>query len=294
VHRLVPLNATVLVVSRGDDQLLRLGPRQTLHFPQDEDGKYAGYHPADSDDAIAMVERLRDRGADYLVLPASAFWWLEHYEAFKHYLENRYQVVESNENCWIVHLSEGTSVDADTSFMADAPARPEAAPPVREVMNALLPSQARVAFLVAAERHRANLGGHEIWRLPDDPLPGSDDLMDSMSSLEKSGIEFIVIPASAFDWLAEHDEVAERLRQRHRFVTRQEHLCEIYELREPPAEPSPKEVAKETSEQSSRERAEQRAEGGEETHDADDGAPRSFGEKLRDFLFPPRRNGHQP
>ena len=44
----IPRNATVLVVSRGDVELLRIGPRRALHFPQDEFGGYAGYHPQDS------------------------------------------------------------------------------------------------------------------------------------------------------------------------------------------------------------------------------------------------------
>jgi hypothetical protein len=276
VHRVVPLNATVLVVSKGDDELLRLGPREAQHFPQDEDGKYAGYHPADSDAAIRMVEALRARGADYLVFPASGFWWLEHYADFKRYLESRYQVAESNENCWIVWLSEGTSVDADTSFMADAPAQADGAPPVRELIEALLPSQARIAFLVASDRDRRDLGGHEIWRMPSDSPSNSGDLMDSLDSLERSGIEFIVIPASAFDWLSEHGEVADRLRTRHRFVTRQEHLCEIYELQGPTQEPSaPVRV-----------REEPVVERGEDR--------RSFGEKLRNVLFPARRNGRRP
>ena len=44
-NAMIPRNATVLVVSRGDEELLRIGPRRALHFPQDEFGRYAGYHP---------------------------------------------------------------------------------------------------------------------------------------------------------------------------------------------------------------------------------------------------------
>jgi len=71
VHRVVPLNATVMVVSRGDDELTRLGPRTALHFPQDEDGRYAGYHPSDSDAAIAAYEKsLADARASAQALAA--------------------------------------------------------------------------------------------------------------------------------------------------------------------------------------------------------------------------------
>ncbi|CAA9359535.1 MAG: hypothetical protein AVDCRST_MAG93-7572, partial [uncultured Chloroflexia bacterium] len=59
-----PTNATVLVVSKGEATLTRLIGRQAWHFPQDEDGKYSGYYPADSQDAIAHLEALRAKGAD--------------------------------------------------------------------------------------------------------------------------------------------------------------------------------------------------------------------------------------
>jgi len=57
-NTMIPRNATVLVVSRGDEELLRIGPRRALHFPQDEFGRYAGYHPEDSDAAIAALEAI--------------------------------------------------------------------------------------------------------------------------------------------------------------------------------------------------------------------------------------------
>ena len=53
----------MLVVSNGDDELLELGAeRRGWHFPQMEDGTYAGYHPADSAEAIAHCEALRGAG----------------------------------------------------------------------------------------------------------------------------------------------------------------------------------------------------------------------------------------
>ena len=55
-NAMIPRNATVLVVSRGDEELLRIGPRRALHFPQDEFGRYAGFHPQDSDAAIGVLE----------------------------------------------------------------------------------------------------------------------------------------------------------------------------------------------------------------------------------------------
>jgi GT2 family glycosyltransferase len=89
----LPPEATVVVVSKGDDDLLKLDGRQALHFPQTEEGMYAGYYPADSAEAIERLEALRAKGADYLVFPSTAFWWLDHYAEFKTYLEHTYNMI---------------------------------------------------------------------------------------------------------------------------------------------------------------------------------------------------------
>lgn len=86
VAKHVPQGASVLVVSRGDHELLRLGAHSAAHFPQDADGRYLGHHPADSEEAIARLQESRKQGAGFLVLPASASWWLEHYEDFAEHL----------------------------------------------------------------------------------------------------------------------------------------------------------------------------------------------------------------
>jgi GT2 family glycosyltransferase len=51
----LPRDATVIVVSKGDDKLLELDGLKGLHFPQTEDGCYAGHYPADSSNAIAHL-----------------------------------------------------------------------------------------------------------------------------------------------------------------------------------------------------------------------------------------------
>jgi GT2 family glycosyltransferase len=92
VHDTTPAGATVLVLSKGDDQLLRFTDRRGWHFPQGEDGGYAGHHPADSDACILELERLRQRGADFLLIPETALWWLQHYTRFAEHLRRHYAV----------------------------------------------------------------------------------------------------------------------------------------------------------------------------------------------------------
>ena len=89
----VPRGATVAVISKGDDELLELDGRTAWHFPQGSEGMYAGHYPADSDACIAELERMRRNGADYLVIPATAQWWVGHYRAFGEYLTTRYRAV---------------------------------------------------------------------------------------------------------------------------------------------------------------------------------------------------------
>jgi len=92
VQDATPTDSTVLIVSKGDEQLLSLSGRKGWHFPRSEEGGYAGYYPADSAEAIAHLESLRTQGAEFLALPQTAFWWLDYYGAFREYLESRYRV----------------------------------------------------------------------------------------------------------------------------------------------------------------------------------------------------------
>src|SRR4051812_42805187 len=75
----VPPGARVLVVSRGDGNLLAVSGHELMHFPQSPTGLYAGHYPANGADAVAHLAALRARGATHLVIPATALWWLDHY-----------------------------------------------------------------------------------------------------------------------------------------------------------------------------------------------------------------------
>src|SRR5436190_611777 len=109
VRRAVPPGAIVVVVSRGDHELLDLPGRSAWHFPRRSDGAYAGYYPADSSGAIAHLESLRESGAAFLAFPATALWWMDHYDAFRRHLEQRYRpVVRDNETCVLYALSDGS------------------------------------------------------------------------------------------------------------------------------------------------------------------------------------------
>ena len=90
----LPHGATVAVVSKGDPELLALGGGRTgWHFPRASDGTYAGHYPADSTAALEHLEELRESGAQFLLLPATSRWWMQHYPAFGRRLQEVFRVL---------------------------------------------------------------------------------------------------------------------------------------------------------------------------------------------------------
>ena len=104
MRRLLPPAARVIVISKGDPDLLDVEGQHARHFPQDDRGNYAGHYPAESGEAIAHLEALRARGGRFLVIPSSAFWWLEHYTDLAHHLDTNYQKIWKSADCQIYEL----------------------------------------------------------------------------------------------------------------------------------------------------------------------------------------------
>ncbi len=105
VHCLLPPAARVIVISKGDPELLDFEGREGWHFPQDNCGNYAGNYPAESAEAIAHLDSLRGRGGRFLVIPRSASWWLEHYGGLARHLDTNYQRIWKNDDCQIYELA---------------------------------------------------------------------------------------------------------------------------------------------------------------------------------------------
>ncbi len=101
----LPAEVSVIVVSKGDEELLQLGGLRGMHFPQTQDGRYAGHYPSDGLEAVAHLEQLRARGGQYLLFPATAFWWLDHYAEFREHLDAHYRRVWCDADCIIYGLS---------------------------------------------------------------------------------------------------------------------------------------------------------------------------------------------
>lgn len=101
VYGSVPVGSVVMVVSKGDDNLVNFEERRGRHFPCVESGAYVGYHPRDGRDAVERLESERERGGEFFVVPGEFAWWLEHYEELRAHLEDHYRAVVRDDECVI-------------------------------------------------------------------------------------------------------------------------------------------------------------------------------------------------
>lgn len=92
----VPAGSTILVASRGDDELLAFEGLDARHFPQTADGTYAGHHPVSAAHAIDELEAQRRGGAEFFLLPQTMRWWLDHYAEFARHLDGYRRVVAAD------------------------------------------------------------------------------------------------------------------------------------------------------------------------------------------------------
>ena len=103
VRDLVPAEAVVAVVSKGDDDLLRHRKVTAWHFPRNDEGGYAGWYPACDLAAIAHLETLRSRGATHLLVPETYDWWLTSYPGFRDHLEQRHRRLERRQGAGVLY-----------------------------------------------------------------------------------------------------------------------------------------------------------------------------------------------
>lgn len=100
----LPANATVLVASDGDDEFLHLGALKAWHFPQNASGDGAESMPADCLAAIAHLEALRARGAEFILFPEPTPHCFAKCPGFQQYLERYYRPLLRDEVCVIFDL----------------------------------------------------------------------------------------------------------------------------------------------------------------------------------------------
>jgi 2-polyprenyl-3-methyl-5-hydroxy-6-metoxy-1,4-benzoquinol methylase len=241
VRSTLPPDTTVVVVSKGDNELLKLEGRRAWHFPQREDGVYAGYYPADSAAAIAHLEALRAKGGQFLLFPQTAFWWLEHYAEFKQHLESHYRVVVRQEDtCLIFALRELETERRQPIDQSENLRYQQLIRQIREVVRSILPLDATVVVVSKGDNELLKLEGRKAWHFPqtdDGTYAGhypanSAAAIAHLEALRARGGEFLLFPSTAFWWLEYYREFKQHLERQYRLVVRQKYVCLIFALRE--------------------------------------------------------------
>lgn len=110
----LPTTAKALVISKGDDTLLELAGIRAEHFPQADEGVYAGHHPSSSAAAIAHLQAMQSKGSEYLIVPATSFWWLDHYREFAQHLDTACQCIFKDDDCAIYRLAPSIALKDST------------------------------------------------------------------------------------------------------------------------------------------------------------------------------------
>ena len=230
VLRTVPAGARVLVVSRGDEQLVRFENRDAWHFPRAENGEYAGYHPADGAEAVQLLQALHAKGAQYLVIPASCLWWLDFYEEFADYL-NAKAINVCDDSVGVVYALPGTPIEMLQE--SDGLARP-----LRRLLKALLPEGAGVAVVSSGDSRLLALDGFKAEHFPQgsggrfagEMDGGTPAAIEQLANLSKRGAEFLVVPHVAPSWLDSHPGFLDEVEVHYRRIARRENVCTLYEL----------------------------------------------------------------
>jgi glycosyltransferase involved in cell wall biosynthesis len=106
IQSLVPERSTLIVVDEGNFAASVFPQRHPLPFLE-HDGQYWG-PPANDDAAIQAVEKMRERGADFLVVIWPAFWWLDFYRGWSGYLHTRHRCIMQNNRIIVFDLRQSS------------------------------------------------------------------------------------------------------------------------------------------------------------------------------------------
>jgi hypothetical protein len=259
VRQSLPADAVVLVVSRGDGALLELNGRTGLHFPQDPDGQYSGYHPESSQAAITHLEELRAGGADHLLLPRTDLWWLDHYTDFADHLDSRYRKLDAGSDACVLYSLRGAATDESgqpdptASTMGSEAAR--AIEPLRDFLGRLLPRGAIFATVSLGHGDLLRVEGRQGWHFPRDgsgewtghAVGDAQTAMAQLEALRAAGVGFLVLPRFTRPWLEGCQGLEELLERRWRRVADQHYLGTVFDLTRP-NEPTPSDESREQAE----------------------------------------------
>jgi hypothetical protein len=116
--------STVIVLSDGSDELVKLDGRNAWHFPGRDDGGHAPC-PCRGAEAVQEFEDLHGLGADYFLIPRSAYPRFDHDLEFKRHIESRYPLVVYQEDASAIYALRASDACGPSCHIADHSVEPE-------------------------------------------------------------------------------------------------------------------------------------------------------------------------
>jgi hypothetical protein len=229
IKGVVPEGATVAVVSKGDDELVRIDGRQGWHFPRTATGQYAGHHPYDGAAAIAHLEDVRAGGAQYFALPSVYLWWLDYYEGLAQHLESKYALIaDDRETCLVYALA------AETVSPADSEGADPRSQQMADFLQALLPEHARFALVTSDEDPELRVGQwvtHPVGSPGPGQPSGQGALEHELNELMRAlpgEVDYVVMARGSRRRSPLNPDLASRTMPEWRLIARQENLAFVF------------------------------------------------------------------
>jgi hypothetical protein len=104
IRTVIPPGASYILVDELQTRLAADAEHRALPFLE-RNGEYWGL-PADSQEAIREIERMRQSGCTHIVFAWPAIWWLDYYRDMAEYLRTRNRCVLENGRLSIFDLRE--------------------------------------------------------------------------------------------------------------------------------------------------------------------------------------------
>lgn len=238
VEELTPVGAVVLVVSKGDEGLVRFDGRSGWHFPRSSTGQYAGHHPLDGKWAVEHLEALRALGGAYLVLPSTYYWWFEHYPELELHLRGRYERLGApDEVCRVYRLLDlPAATPRVVPDFAQRQLQRRCLPAMRALVENLIPEDEVVLVWSEGDDDLLALD-RQAWHFPHDaagrhapPEGDGSHQASQLRTLARNGVHYLLLPAASVWTLGRRPALAAYLEEDCRRLALRERVCVVYEL----------------------------------------------------------------
>ncbi len=140
-------------------------------------------------------------GAEYLVIPATARWWLDFYEGFAAHLANHGELVADLPDACLIY---GLGRLGDDAAGLPAVTKPTASvDQLRDYLENLISTESSVVVLEAGEGAVAALAPLRAVPLALDQVgaEGDEGLLRQLRHRAEAGADYLVVPRAADEWL---------------------------------------------------------------------------------------------